>query len=358
MPVPLTEAAVTALAEDAAAAPSMHNTQPWRFRHSSADAVFAVYADLSRALPQEDADTRGLHLACGAALLNLRVGAAHRGLPAHTSLLPDPHDETLLATVDLGSGGKAGSDGEGHDREGHAGGEGGSGVEADSGGEVDEPLAQLYPAVHTRHTSRYPFLEEELPDTCRTALVAAAEQEGATLEFPGAWHLDWVMEVARRAEVRNADSRERREEMSHWTRLGAATADVATDGVPEYAFGPHQRSGQAPVRDFAGRRPVADRGTADFEPTPHLALLSTPTDRPADWLRAGQAMQRVLLVATQEGLVGSFVTQALEWTDLRWPLRDPMTGAGPVQMVLRLGYGPQGPRTPRRPVREVLDIEP
>ena len=119
-----------------------------------------------------------------------------------------------------------------------------------------------------------------------------------------------------------------------------------------------QARGKAPVRDFAGPRQVAGRDAADFERTPQLALLSSDRDRPEDWLRAGQAMERVLLLATREGLSSSFVTQPLEWTDLRWPLRDPMTGTGYTQVLLRLGYGPNGPGTPRRPVAEVLDIDP
>ncbi|GGU71063.1 hypothetical protein GCM10010211_40990 [Streptomyces albospinus] len=64
----------------------------------------------------------------------------------------------------------------------------------------------------------------------------------------------------------------------------------------------------------------------------------------------------MLLLATRQGLAGSFATQPLEWPDLRRLLRDPLSGTGYVQMILRLGYGPQGPRTPRRPVDEVLTI--
>ncbi|WP_381255523.1 hypothetical protein [Streptomyces lutosisoli] len=103
---------------------------------------------------------------------------------------------------------------------------------------------------------------------------------------------------------------------------------------------------------------MAGRHAADFEQAPQLALLSTDHDNPEDWLRAGQAMERVLLLATLEGLASSFATPPLEWADLRRPLRDPMTGTGYPQVLLRLGYGPRGPGTPRRPVSEVLDIEP
>jgi hypothetical protein len=68
-------------------------------------------------------------------------------------------------------------------------------------------------------------------------------------------------------------------------------------------------------------------------------------------------MERVLLLATLEGLATSLTSHALESPDLRWLARDPLTAMGYVQTVLRLGYGPQGPATPRRPVRQVLDIE-
>ncbi|MFE2183426.1 hypothetical protein [Streptomyces sp. NPDC059455] len=112
------------------------------------------------------------------------------------------------------------------------------------------------------------------------------------------------------------------------------------------------------MRGFAGGKPTPGRPTADFETSPHLALLSTSRDRPVDWLRTGQAVERILLRATLARLSTSFVTQTLEWHDLRWPLRAPTSDVAYAQMVLRLGYGPPDRRSPRRPVDDVLDIEP
>ncbi|MFF4948762.1 Acg family FMN-binding oxidoreductase [Streptomyces chattanoogensis] len=325
----LTEERVMALATDAATAPSMHNAQPWHFRYCRHSRTFDVRADLGRALPHADPDNRALHIGCGAALLNLRVAAAHAGWYPATRLLPDLRDPALLATVQLTGLGSGQSD-----------------------------LNALYPAVRRRHTSRYPFAETDIPEAVRSALSDAARQEGAQLDFATRWHLQWVQEVAEEAEARNLTDRGEDEDLVRWTRIGATAADATGDGIPEYAFGPRKLGGKAPMRDFAGTRPVPGRATAAFEDSPHLAVLSTARDRPEDWLRAGQAMERVLLLATLEGLTSSPATQALEWSDLRWSLRDPVSGKGYVQMVLRIGYGPQGPRTPRRPVRNVLDIEP
>ncbi|GAA2405293.1 nitroreductase [Streptomyces glaucosporus] len=324
----LTEERAADLVHDATTAPSLHNAQPWRFRCLRNERTFEIRADPGRGLPHTDPDARGLHIGCGAAVLNLRVAAAHAGWRPKTRLLPDPRDPALLATVHL--------------------------AEPDGGG---GDLAALYPAVRRRHTSRRPYAGTRIPEDVRSALSRAARREGALLDFPGPRHLRWVLELTGEADARNRTDPGRREDLERWTRTGPGAAGPAGDGVPAPAFGPRGHDG-APVRDFAGTRRMPDRESADFERAPQLALLSTLRDRPEDWLRAGQAMERVLLAATSEGLAGAPATQALEWPDLRWPLRDPVSGKGLVQMVLRLGYGPPGPQTPRRALSEVLDIAP
>ncbi|MEU6379773.1 nitroreductase family protein [Streptomyces sp. NPDC046909] len=323
------EQAVTELIAEATAAPSMHNAQPWRFRFAADKRLILLFADPERAMPRSDPGNRALHIGCGAALFNLRVAVAHASLIPETRLLPEPGDPLLLATVRLAA------------PTGTAPG-------------VDD-LARLHPAIRQRHTSRHPFAEKDLPEDIQAALRKAAAQEGANLLFPGPWHADTVLDLVHDAENRDDLDPAAREDLIRWTRLGAE-ADTAVDGVPEYAFGPHKRDGKAPLRDFAARRPVADRGTTAFEHTPHLALLSTPGDTVADWLRAGQALERVLLEATLADLATSLTSHALESDDLRRLARDPVSGRGHVQMVLRLGYGPRGPATPRRPVHDVLDF--
>lgn len=114
-------------------------------------------------------------------------------------------------------------------------------------------------------------------------------------------------------------------------------------------------SGRLPVRDFAALRPAYARPAAAFEPRPVIAALSTRHDRRADWLRAGQALENVLLTATTHRVRASLLHQALEWPDVRWALRDPRSGPGQVHMPIRLGYGPDGAASPRRPVPDVLD---
>jgi len=111
----------------------------------------------------------------------------------------------------------------------------------------------------------------------------------------------------------------------------------------------------APVRgDLSAASPATIRPTADYEKFPQLAVLTTGSDEPADWIRAGQALQRVLLTATALGLSASFLYQSIELRDMRgeaapaWPWQEN------PQMVIRFGYGKQSPGAPRRPLDDVL----
>jgi nitroreductase len=318
---------VTALVTDAGAAPSLHNTQPWSFRYLRDAGVLLLYADLRRTLPRTDPDNRGLHIGCGAALLNLRVAAAAAGLAPAVRLLPDPVHPEFLAEVRL-----CGT------------------------GAPDGALAALRPAIHRRHSSRLPYRDEEIPALVRDRLCEAARAEGAHLVFPGTWHVQSILELVRDAEDREAFDPVMREETAHWTRTEPSDTAGAADGIPAEAFGPRRRFTSAPVRDFAADRPVPGRGEASFERHPNIALLGTAHDRPADWLRAGQALERVLLRATMDALVASVTSQPLEWPEFRWAVRDPVSDMSDVQMVIRLGYGPEGPASPRRPVAHLLDV--
>ncbi|MGW1191029.1 Acg family FMN-binding oxidoreductase [Streptomyces sp. NPDC002559] len=330
----LDDATLTDLVADAAAAPSMHNAQPWRFRATRAGRTVTLLADLDRALPEEDPATRALHVGCGAALLNLRVSAAHRGLHSVATLLPDPSAPAVLATVRLGH----------RDRGG------------DGSGDGDVALAALHPAIRERHTSRYPFDDQQIPPDVRELLVGAARAEGADFAFLASPHLEEVLDLIRDAEGYAREDPAREAEQRSWTRDTRTEAPV--DGITDYAMGPRDASARATARDFLGTAPQPGRARVPFEERPQLALLSTPGDHAVDWLRAGQALERMLLTATLHDVSTSFATQPLEWPDLRWLLRDPVHGSGHPQMIVRLGYGPTGPRTPRRPMDQVLTIDP
>ncbi|MEU9044796.1 MULTISPECIES: Acg family FMN-binding oxidoreductase [unclassified Kitasatospora] len=318
----LTLAELRLLADAGGAAPSLHNSQPWRFRPGPDRRSLLVFADPTRAVPVADPDGRSLHISVGAALFNLKTASRHLGRAATVALCPESADPDLLAVLDLSEPGSP-----------------------------DDP--DLYPAIEHRHSSRQPFANHDVPEAVVGELMGAAAAEGATLAVLEEAGVRRVLELTTEAEQRIAADIARQAETRTWLRLEEPTSD----GISAAALGPLDRDARVPMRSFTGHppRPAAPH-TERFEALPQVAVISTHGDHPADWLRAGQAMERVWLLATLRGVRASVLHQAVEWADTRWRLRDPAEGPGHVQMVMRLGYGPGGAQTPRRPVEEILDL--
>ncbi|MFD7644483.1 Acg family FMN-binding oxidoreductase [Kitasatospora sp. NPDC059795] len=302
----------------AGAAPSLHNSQPWQFRATDDGHGVLVFADPDRAVPVADPDGRGMLLSVGAALFNLRVAAARQGLPVdELELLPGPFDaHSPVAVVHFGPRG------------------------------VPYETAELAGAIALRHSSREPFNNRDVPESVVGELIAAAAAEDAVLDAPEEAETRRVLALVAEAEARIVADAARLAETGSWLR-----GEPSADGIPVAALGPQDHEARVPVRDFTGHGPVRSQR---FEALPQLVTISTRGDTPADWLRAGQAMERVWLVATAHGVRVSVLHQAVELPDTRWRLRNPESGVGTVQLVLRIGYGPRGSDTPRREVEELL----
>ncbi|MFF7886576.1 Acg family FMN-binding oxidoreductase [Streptomyces sp. NPDC020794] len=260
----------------------MHNTQPWRFRLDAESTTVEIHADAGRALPHEDPHGRALHIAAGAALFNLRVAVSHFGWKPVTRLLPDPRHPGLLASVHI------------------------------TGRTSPRTLHgdDLYEAIWHRRSSRFPFGDQPVPVSVRHELAEAAQAEGATLAVTGPRETARLLRITTEAERRNHADPARSAESRRWS-----SRDGAEDtGIPSAALGPQDTFEQLPMRDFSARRSLGRLPARPFERTPAFASLSTGHDRRTDWLRAGQALECVLLVATAHGLRTSLLHQALEWT--------------------------------------------
>jgi hypothetical protein len=84
-------------------------------------------------------------------------------------------------------------------------------------------------------------------------------------------------------------------------------------------------------------------------------ILLTPGDGRADWLRAGQALQRLLLHAASRWVFASLYTQPLEAAAIRALIRDRLGLPSAPQMLLQLGVAHTAHATGRRPPDELLE---
>ena len=303
-----------------AAAPSIHNTQPWRLRVAGHD-VIELHGDPERMLWVADPRGRALHLSCGAALFNLRLAIRVAGAKPLVWPLPDPAGEpTLLASVQLAEGRQA-----------------------------DWAELDLFESIWQRHTSRAPFSGRRVPMAVQTALEQAAAAEFTLLRLLPDDDAALVARLAVAAGGELAENFDHRVELCRWIGTDG------DDGVPAAALGSQPDRDPAPVRDFGYASPMTPRPSGSYEPVPHLTVLATASDEPADWLRAGQALQRILLTATVHGVATSLLYQPMELHDMRqqedgwWPWPEC------PQIIIRFGYGAPGPETPRRRVEDILD---
>ncbi len=321
---PLSESLRRAVAQ-AVLAPSPHNSQPWRFvvRDTSID----LRADRGRALPVVDPDGRELTISCGAALFQLRVALRAAALDVAVERVPDPTDRDLLARVEVRPGTLPTED--------------------------ERALAE---AIPWRHTIRAPYLGVDLPEEFVARVRQDAETEGAWLvTLSGDSARVALIALVMEAHHRQWSDPRFRSELTSWMRPDASDA---RDGL--FGLGDGADVGQPPAPPTSrllDTRP--GDGTRDVDVdlarcSPLLVILGTDGDSSAHWLRAGEALDRVLLRAESEDIAASFLNQPVEIPKLRRWVGDLAGRRGFPQAILRMGFGPDGRETRRRPVAEVI----
>lgn len=319
--VPIPAGQVDHLVATAARAPSVHNTQPWHFL--AREYAIELHADAGRRL-HVDRGGREMLISCGGALFGLRLGIRELGYRPVVDLLPEPSRPGLLARVGLGEPAP-----------------------------VTAEERQMLAALPHRHTHRGPFRPGPLPAGLLPRLQHDALAEGATLALV----TDPVMyqrlvTLAAAARRRGMADPVIRAETRRWSRRADATA---RDGVPAQAF-PADGAwppGRLPQRDFDLGRDIGllpDGGA----PALATAVLITTGDGPADWLRAGQAMHRLLIRAAADWVFASLYTQPLEIPAVRAEIRSRLALPGQAQMLLQFGRSGITRPTARRPARELL----
>ena len=322
---PLTKDEARWAVEMAAKAPSIHNTQPWRFRwHQD---TFELYADTTRMLSAVDPTGRELVISCGAALLGLRLALRKIGFDSKVRVLPDQADPAFLARVVATESSPA---------------------------TLAERLG--FAALLHRHTHRGGFTDQPIPSAVLVDMQHAAEVEGAELVYVHDFgQRRRVLSLARAAADAMAKNDGVRAEIMEWT---PPPGSGRRDGIPATAYEaePRRHEDDLPARDFDLGRGQGSLSSTAPVPAGVIALLATVGDRQVDWLAVGQALQRVLVTATQRGISAAVHSQLTELASSRNEMRREFYSNGYPQLLLRFGYAPPGSPTPRRPVDEVIDL--
>ena len=306
-------------------APSLHNSQPWRW--VAEGARLQLWADLCRAMTATDHTGRELTLSCGAALDHLRVAMAAAGWDSATERFPNPDEPDHLATLRFRP------------------------IEAVTAGQH-----LLADAIRRRRTDRLPFGAPAAWPALQLVLRHAVNPYDVLLDVVADDDRPQLAEASRLTETL------RRYDTTYLSELRWWTSPFESDAshVPESAL---LSSSEASRVDVARGFPPAGgghrRSGIDHDRS-KILVLSTGDDEPRSALRCGEALSAVLLECTVAGMATCTLTHMTEMASSRSIIAQLAGTPGQPQLLIRVGRSPAHDQhfepTPRRPLTEVLEI--
>lgn len=302
-------------------APSSHNSQPWSFRIN--DGGVDVFGDYSRRLPVADPTDRELLMSVGAAIANLRVAAAHFGFDTSVSY-QHGDDEAPLATIAIT--------------------------------ETCNPkfdLRRLFAAIQHRHTNRQSFDERAIDPVALGTLCDFSDDYSDFVQFVVPHDHARAAELVAEGDRRLMANEEFRRELATWMRPNVGSSG---DGICGDAFGI-----PGPIAVLSGWMmrsfdlgPAQSRHDRELVEKAAGLIAVTADDERISLVRAGEALELLLLLLTSVGIQYSFMNQAIEVPELRRELWSMLRSERPPQLMLRIGYARPVRPMPRRNLEEVV----
>ena len=302
-------------------APSLHNSQPWRFEVDGE--VSHLFLDTSRIMPSTDRSAREAIISCGALLDHLRVAMAAAGWKAHVDRFPTPNNPDHLASVDF--------------------------TPMKS---VTEAHRRRADAILIRRTDRLPFAAPTEWESFEPLLRRAFDTDVVRLDVMSDELREELAEMSKLTDsLRLYDS-------AYHTELNWWTAPFEfSDGIPYSSL---VSADEIERVDFGRTFPLPQHRERRAEvPDDHskILALSTYGDSRKDALICGEVLSAVLLECTMAGLGTCTVTHITELRTTREHVAA-VIGQGTVpQVLMRVGIAPttnDAPMTPRRPLDDVL----
>lgn len=305
-------------------APSLHNSQPWRW--IVGPAMVDLFVDHERVVRSADRSGREALISCGAALDHFRIAMAAAGWKTNVDRFPSPSDRDHLASLCF--------------------------IPAHYISTAERDRAD---AILSRRTDRLPFHAPDHWASFEPALRNIIDHSKAVLDVLADDARPALAEASRLTESFRRYDEYYHDELHWWTdpyRL--------YQGVPPSALVSEGESERVGInREFPATQHGARRTDVQADEAKVL-VLSTPVGARADALNCGEALSTVLLECTMVGLATCTLTHITEFAESRAVIRELTGGRAFPQLLIRVGNAPaleETPSpTPRRPLSEIMQI--
>ena len=321
-------------------APNPHNRQPWIVDLDTPDRV-TLYVDTNRLLPHTDPFSRQIIIGLGCFLELMALAAAEEGTNLRFDLFPEgmPSDALDQRPVAV--------------------------AHFETGAVVAEPA--LFREVLNRRSLKEPY-DTSQPVSAET--LAALEATVARGSYAASTNETTLVEKLRELTVRafeiEFETPRTYKESVDLFRIGRREIDANPDGIDLggplfetlYITGLFTRE-NALDRESLGYRSGLDMVTSTARTGMAYTWLTTPGNSRQDQIMAGRDWVRLNLAATAMGLGVQPMSQALQEFPEMSALYDQAhemlaPQGGTVQMLGRLGYGPEVAQSPRWPLEAKL----
>ncbi|AKN17855.2 NAD(P)H nitroreductase [Mycobacterium haemophilum DSM 44634] len=305
-------------------APSVHNSQPWRWVLEGA--VLRLFVDPRRWVRSTDRSGREAIISCGAVLDHLRIAMVAAGWQANIDRFPNPNNRDHLASVEF------------------------SPLEF-----VTDAQRKRAEAILQRRTDRLPLGLPTYWASFEPVLRSSMDESIAMLDVLADELRPQLAEASQLTEALRRDDVSYHAELQWWTSPFALAEGVPPDALPSVL----ERQRVDVARDFPARS-NAERRVEVAVDWSKILVLSTAEDSRAEVLGCGEVLSTVLLECTMAGMATCTLTHLIELDESRDIVRGLIGERGEPQVLIRVGIAPPMEElpaaTPRRPLDDVLEI--
>ena len=305
-------------------APSLHNSQPWRW--IVGEAAVDLFADHERVVRSADRSGREALISCGAALDHFQIAMAAVGWKTNVAHFPSASDRDHLASLEF------------------------TPAHCVTAAECDRAEAIL-----SRRSDRLPFHAPSHWESFEPVLRRTIDHSKATLDVLADDARPTLAKASRLTESFRRHDLYYHDELHWWTEPFRPY-----QGVPPNALVSEEESERVGInREFPVNQ-QGDRRSDVQADAAKVLVLSTLEETRADALNCGEALSTVLLECTRAGLATCTLTHITELAESRAVIQD-LTGSRAFpQVLIRVGKAPaleETPApTPRRPLSEIMQI--